>query len=135
MSTPIGSVLSRTLDARLHQVVNPVVLERFRVGIETFRLSDQLHFFVVVGGASIRRNHGSLKVRMLEVSSRIVYRRLLSSTLARFSLTLGDLAVHDCGSSVSDERGTLSFGATSSHMRLSLCQSSIISVQNCLRRQ
>ena len=69
MSTPIRSVLSRTLDTRLHQVVDPVVLERFRVGVETFRLSDQLHFFVVIGGPSIGRNYGSLEVRMLEVSS------------------------------------------------------------------
>ena len=60
---------------------------------------------------------------------------MLSATFTRLSLTLGNLTVHDCGSGVSDERGTLSFGTTSSHMRLSLRQSSIVAIQDCLRSQ
>lgn len=60
---------------------------------------------------------------------------MLSAALACFSLTLGNLAVHDCGSSVSNERGALSFGTTSSHMSLGLIQSNMVVPQDCLRRQ
>ena len=60
-------MLSRAFLATLQKVVDPVVLESVAIGVKSLRLSDQFHFFVVVGSPTIRGNHGSLKVGMLEV--------------------------------------------------------------------
>ena len=69
--------MSGRLLGALEHVVDPVVLKGVLIWVKAFRLSDDFHLLVVVRGAPIRADHSLLKVRVLEVSARIFYHRLI----------------------------------------------------------
>ena len=76
------------LTTRLHQVIDPIVLEVVRGRVKTIRLRDKLHFLVIVRSPSICSNDSSFEVGMLKVDSRIVnigFLLLNSSLLGSFS--------------------------------------------------
>ena len=60
------------LTARLHQVIDPIILEVVRGRVKTIRLRDKFHFLVIVRRPSICSNDSSFEVGMLKVDSRIV---------------------------------------------------------------
>ena len=68
----VGLVPSRALLSTLEHIVDPVVLKGVRVGVKAFRLSDYLNLLVVIGGPTVCPNDCLFKIRMLEVSSRIL---------------------------------------------------------------
>ena len=85
-------MLSWAFLAALQKVVDPVVLESIAIGVKSLRLSDQLHFFVVVGSPTIRSNHGPFKVGVLEVCTLKLRLSLLLifTSLAPFFLFLSN---------------------------------------------
>jgi len=78
-----------SLPSRVHEVVDPVVLEAELVRTETLWLRDDLDLLVVVRSASIRGNDSPLEVRVHEVRTAIVLDGLLLLSFGR-PLTLGN---------------------------------------------
>lgn len=89
LSSEIGAMVLLSLPSRVHEVVDPVVLEAELVRTETLWLRDDLDLLVVVRSASIRGNDSPLEVRVHEVRAAIVLDGLLLLSFGH-PLTLGD---------------------------------------------
>lgn len=89
LSSEIGAMVLLSLPSRVHEVVDPVVLEAELVRTETLWLRDDLDLLVVVRSASIRGNDSPLEVRVHEVRTAIVLDGLLLLSFGR-PLTLGN---------------------------------------------
>mmetsp|Transcript_2939 Transcript_2939/g.3472 ORF Transcript_2939/g.3472 Transcript_2939/m.3472 type:complete len:224 (-) Transcript_2939:5779-6450(-) len=126
------------LPSASHQVIDPVVLESLRVGVEAFRFGNELHLLIVVGSASIGGDDSPLKVGVLEVRpSLVVDRRLLLPALAVVAgalLRRRDL-VHHVGACVANQSSPLTSRAASSQRLLARLGSITVLIQLCLRRQ
>ncbi len=125
-------MLVGTLPARFHQVVHPIVLEGFRVGIEALRFGNQLDLSVIVGSPSIGCNDRPLEVSVLKVGPRVVHWLLLPPILARLSLTFGDGAIDHSCTCVPDKCRALTLCATSSDKCIGLGQADMVLTNHCL---
>lgn len=107
-------MLVGTLPARFHQVVHPIVLEGFRVGIEALRFGNQLDLSVIVGSTSIGCNDCPLKVGVLKVGPRVIHWLLLPTILASLSLAFSNGTIDHSGTCVPDKCSAFTLCATSS---------------------
>ncbi len=100
----IRGMVPGALFTALDQVVHPVVLEGIAVRVEAFRFGYQLDFLIVVGCSAVSGNDSSLEVRVLEVGTTVVNRRLLLALLAvALALLLGRGVLKDRSTGITNQ--------------------------------